>query len=353
MSETKSHPRLTSRGITVTAISSALLGICFLTFGLRIYSARERKNQPGWRWDLIWVTITILFGLAAFAFQVKATVEGLGHHVNDLDLNGIVNTVYLAFVSIELYIVAGAFAKLSIVALLISIQGIDAKRRKAFLIFLGAFQAIMNLVLTLLIAFECRPISKLWKPWESGVCPGTLAGHWFSYAQGGVSALTDWTLGLWPLTMISTLHISKKSKLSFCLLIGIGIIPGIASVCRAIVTHHAVSSVDYTYTYPLVICWTTVEIWLILILGSAPSLRPLVMRWFGLGQHKQTYARTTSNVGHTTHTRRTGSHVATMNRIEGVEVDGLDEYKGNLTVSCAAVVIEEAPEKKSEEKEVV
>ncbi|GAM89762.1 hypothetical protein ANO11243_078010 [Dothideomycetidae sp. 11243] len=338
-------PGPSPRGTATLTATSVLFGLCLFTFGLRMYAARTRKTTSvGWRWDLIWAGVTIFTGLIAYVFQILTTYHGLGHHITEIPLAETLNAAYWAVISIEMYIVAGAFAKLSIVALLISIQGLDATRRTLFLKALGVFQALLNLVLVLLILFQCKPIGKLWNPFREGVCRTTTASHNLSFFQGGVSALCDFTLGFWPLTMISQLHISKKSKISFCVLLGIGAFPGLASIVRTIVTYHVTSSFDITYNYPLLLTWTSVEIWSILILGSAPSLRPLFIKWFGKAIPSTRSGKTTS-MGPTSTSRKgqtgMGNSAIVSSRLDPMDIEAaLGEKKGGLTVSCSHVIVE-------------
>lgn len=348
-------PPISQRGSGVIVGTTVLLAICTLTYVLRVYSSRSRKHTHGWRWDLIWVTITYLFGLGGYISLIICVKLGLGNHIETLSLPQIFRAIHWGVISLEVYIVAGACAKLSIVALLISIQGVDAQFRTRFLKFLGIFQAVINVVLVCLIIFECNPIDRLWDPLLPGKCELKNVNQRFSFFQGGktklqmrlhriltdnaiaVSCLTDWILGLWPLTMISQLRISTRSKISFCMLIGVGVIPGIASICRTIVTDKAVNAFDVTYTYPMIMMLTVVEIYLILILGSAPSLRPLFISFFW---KEKSDAPRSESLAPTT-PRKVASQMFS-GRMEEVDVDVLleEESKG-MTVSCTHVVPDE------------
>jgi len=67
----------------------------------------------------------------------------------------------------------------------------------------------------------------------------------------GVSALVDFILALWPLSMVPKLKVSLRAKIGFCLLMGLGTITGVASIYRDIVTQESVSGTDVSRKPPL------------------------------------------------------------------------------------------------------
>lgn len=110
--------------------------------------------------------------------------------------------------------------------------------------------------------------------------------------------------------MIGTLQISRKSKICFCVLMGIGVVPGISCIIRIFKTKEALASFDYTcrysdpnsFTSPLtfapdayiaLLTWGSVEVWGILILGSVAPLRPFAIRVFEAALRAAGLSRTT------------------------------------------------------------
>ena len=61
-----------------------------------------------------------------------------------------------------------------------------------------------------------------------------------------MSAVSDFCLALWPLSMVPTLQVSMKAKVAFCMLMGLGVITGFASILRDVFTQQSVQGFDLT-----------------------------------------------------------------------------------------------------------
>ncbi|KAF2149494.1 hypothetical protein K461DRAFT_296958 [Myriangium duriaei CBS 260.36] len=136
-----------------------------------------------------------------------------------------------------------ATSKLRIVALLASVQGLDAELKIRFLWSVGILQAVISLVFMFITIFECHSVQRLWDFTSPGTCNLSQMTVNFSVFQA-------------------------------C------IIPGILSVCRAVVIYRVVHDPDASCTYTKLTLWYSCEVWLIVILATIPLLRPLVRRFF-------------------------------------------------------------------------
>ncbi|GAM88592.1 hypothetical protein ANO11243_066260 [Dothideomycetidae sp. 11243] len=273
------HDRVT------VGIIAALMGVALFFYSLRAYSASKKAGK--WRADFLWVSVAVAIGLGCFADLTITLVHGLGHHEVDLTYTQIQASIKGFFAFLLMNLSASAAARLSVVSLIVSIQDPSHKNRVRFLWAIGAAQVLVNLGLQIMILLSCNPIQKTWNPLMEGDCSVRSKSATYGLFQGVFAGLVDCVLALWPLTMIHHLKVARGAKLGFCFLIGIGIIPGLVSIYRGILTHQIIFSPDVIYSYVDLMLWSAIEFWLIIALGSISTLRPLFMHVF--------YGKTGSN----------------------------------------------------------
>ncbi|PSK34052.1 hypothetical protein B9Z65_8378 [Elsinoe australis] len=205
---------------------------------------------------------------------------GLGNHAKNLSYPQIFASLQWIWYCIFIGLPAVVFAKYSIIALLLSVQGPNAKKRNWALWGIGAFMMVVTIIQICLSVFECKPVAKLWNPTLEGVCPAKRAAGEYSKFQGAVGATTDFILAVWPVSIVWHLKTSMKVKVGFCLLMAIGILPTIAVIVRIILLPKISGSADPTFDFTEFMYWAVSELWAVIILSSIPPLRPLFLRIF-------------------------------------------------------------------------
>ncbi|GAM87920.1 hypothetical protein ANO11243_059480 [Dothideomycetidae sp. 11243] len=281
MTTSSDHSAIGGKGPLVLIITWALTAISVIAVGLRGYAASHTNGK--WRWDFIWAVICAVFGLMGAICLTVAVQYGLGNHIKtliSLDVNDIWATIHWLWISIFLGLAATTFAKYSMIALMLQVQGPTAHKRRIALYALGALFTIVNIIQIVLSYTQCRPISRLWDRELPGNCDGgAIASDW-SILQGSIGAFADFVLALWPVGIAWNLQTTLKIKVMFCLLMGVGMLPAIVSVFR--VTHIPAPSIskDITLDFADFMILCVVEFWAIVILTSIPVLRPLFLRIF-------------------------------------------------------------------------
>lgn len=170
-------------GLSLMITASCLTGVSIILYALRAYAASKKNKQ--WRYDFIWVTVALVLNVVAFVFIERSLHYGLGQHVVDLSyaqLSGVIKFVVFFLMTILLSTTA---AKFSIIALLIPVQGVNARNRIIALYLVGAMQAIPAICLAFMILTECNPVQKLWDPLREGSCPRRDFAHKWGLGQGG------------------------------------------------------------------------------------------------------------------------------------------------------------------------
>ncbi|KAF2148260.1 hypothetical protein K461DRAFT_297695 [Myriangium duriaei CBS 260.36] len=295
MESPTAFPGYTKDGIILLAAASVLTGLSLILYGLRAFSASKKDGK--WRKDFIFITIAMIFNIVAFAHIERSLRYGLGHHVADLTYSQVVLTIRFVVFYLFFILISTTMAKFSIIALLIPVQGVNAKPRVYALVAVGVLQFVFAVSLMFLIVTECDPVSRLWDVLGEGSCPRKDFAHKWALTQGGVSALVDFILALWPLSMVPSLKVSLRAKIGFCLLMGLGAITGIASIYRDVVTQQSVNGTDVTFTYVKLLGWSVAEQTGIIILGTIPTLRPLFRKWMGRDNGSSKGQRTQTNMG--------------------------------------------------------
>lgn len=191
---------LSTEGRRVVILSSILVTCGWIMFVLRAISSHSTAGRI--RSDFLFIIGAILLSTAAYIFEMTSISKGLGHHIADLELVQIEQAMHWGLISLVFHIAGGVAAKLSIIAMLIPVQGIMATKRTMFLMGMGIVQIIINSVLIICIINSCSPVPKLWDPFLPGTCKVEWFAGRFSYFQASkfthvgtaiVERKTDWT----------------------------------------------------------------------------------------------------------------------------------------------------------------
>lgn len=234
-------------GPLITIVGSILAFLSIACIVLRGLVAREINGK--WRWDFIWVAASGVLGIVCTVAIIIATLHGLGNDLAGLSFNDIFEVVHWSYLSIFFGLPANTFAKWSLIALMLQIQGPAAHKRKIALWALGTLFGVVNLIQLILSATQCTPADHLWHRLSPGSCPRQDLAQNFSFLQGcewyscsqlgrhqlidtAVSALTDLVLAIWPISIVYKLQTTLRVKIMFCALMGLGMLPMIASVLR-------------------------------------------------------------------------------------------------------------------------
>ncbi|PSK55178.1 hypothetical protein B9Z65_2567 [Elsinoe australis] len=274
-----------------------------ITIGLRLYGASKRAGQI--RWDFLWIALAGVFGLASQATFAVSNWYGMGNHMNRLTYLQIVQALKWVWISIFLGLVGLTFAKWAIIALLLQVQLPTQVKRRMFLWSLAVILGVVCVVQFVLSFTQCIPAQRLWNPRMAGSCPGATRALYFGFFQGASGVTIDIILALYPISIVWNLQASLKMKIGFCLLMAGGIIPAAAGTVKAVMLDFLRKPNDITYEFAPFMTWAATELWLIIILGSIPPLRPLFLRLFR--KAASTLGSANASRGPGTHGRTAGS----------------------------------------------
>lgn len=90
---------------------------------------------------------------------------------------------------------------------------------------------VVNIPQVLLVWLQCDPVHALWDPLRQDQCNFKF-NVYTNYCVGAVAALSDFYLAIVPVQMLRPLRIDKKLKWGLRILMGCGVLAGVAAIIR-------------------------------------------------------------------------------------------------------------------------
>jgi hypothetical protein len=83
--------------------------------------------------------------------------------------------------------------------------------------------AFVGTAYTLLVLFQCKPVSFWWdlNPEGEGQCLSASLVVIFTYIVSGLNSFADWTFGLLPIFIVKDLQMKKRAKVIVSSVIGL------------------------------------------------------------------------------------------------------------------------------------
>ncbi|KAF2155979.1 hypothetical protein K461DRAFT_290948 [Myriangium duriaei CBS 260.36] len=265
----------------VVAALATLTGLGVICTALRLYAIQQRAAKLI-HWDFFWIVLSLVFALASEGPLLVALHNGLGRHLSGLTFSQITNIVEYELIAISLGLTSALFAKFAIIALFLDIQGPLVVYRRYFMHALAGILALSWASIIIITWFQCTPIQKTWQVLLPGNCNGQRYSNALSFLNGGLNVAADIFLSLYPISIIWGLKLKMRTKVAWCLLMAGGLLATAACIVRTVMIEIVWKNVeDITYVVGRFMLWGLLEMWLVIILGSLPVLRPLMLRWLG------------------------------------------------------------------------
>ncbi|KAH8601073.1 hypothetical protein B0O99DRAFT_491897, partial [Bisporella sp. PMI_857] len=268
-----------TRGPQGIALISALLVICWTFASLRLYVRLFLSKSFGAD-DALLITSMISFTIYS-AFALTAIKYGVGRHPSDVILADLPNALYFWWLATLLYTTTLYFVRLCIAVFLYQLAA-----RRAHRVIIWVTMAIVtaySLFYFFLTIFQCTPPQYFWRRFggmKGGKClqadifPGATYGH------STVSAVADWVLAGLPIWLIWDLQMNFRTKVSVGVLLGMGMIAGVAAIIRIPYIRILSTGDEFLWNVVDVSLWSFVEAGLGIIAASASALRPLFKRFY-------------------------------------------------------------------------
>ncbi|CAK7212672.1 hypothetical protein SBRCBS47491_001546 [Sporothrix bragantina] len=176
----------------------------------------------------------IIFG----AMELNAIHYGIGATTMEPQFDAIEAAKYFTIAQL-LYIMASGITKLAVALVLhrLTARASDGNgsnnmrfARIGLLITMG-ITIIFTIVVTLMFALQCRPLSVAWGV-GTGTCMNTSVIGQAALALSIEDVLTNWFMSLLPVYMLWQTAIPLKVKISVIVLLGFGAISSVATIVR-------------------------------------------------------------------------------------------------------------------------
>lgn len=176
-------------------------------------------------------------------------LSGGGRHVEFLSIEQLYACFKFIWFSLFFAILAVAFAKCSVAVFILELFGRTSFRRRWILYAAFGVTMVSAILNAGLVLGQCQPVSALWSfpvegtCWKSPIildfCYCTACMFWVpSQLQiynlwTAIFTAMDFLLAFLPVTFVWRLKMSRKKRLSLCLLLGTGVVYVISSVTLA------------------------------------------------------------------------------------------------------------------------
>lgn len=189
----------------------------------------------------------------------------------------------LNYVAQPFGIVAVGTGKVAVGILVLRLLGASSRWRKIFLWVLLALNVIITILAAIFTFTQCNPPAALWEPSlrDTAQCWDPSVQSNFSIFSASLNSFTDFTLAFMPVTFIWGLHLPLRQRVGLVVLLGVG---GFSGVCAAVKASNLASLAarsDLTWATFELYAWASSEIFLIIVCGSIPTIKPLWDRFFG------------------------------------------------------------------------
>ncbi|KAI9703026.1 MAG: hypothetical protein M1820_006017 [Bogoriella megaspora] len=274
-----------NRGPTINTIGWTCIAISILFVVLRVYTRLFVTRNLGYDDGLIVIALVLLIATAWMA--TVAVAAGLGRHIVYLQIDQIEKIAYLAAVMEPIGIFSYTFPKLAVAILIIKLLAVQ-KRGKWFLYSIIVVLFATRIIISTLNFARCNPPKSIWNHAIHGKCWDINIAINVSIAGGAWAAFVDFSLAIFPCTVIWNLQMSRSRKICISALMGLGVIAtafAIVKTTKLSVQRHP----DITWEFSNLLIWTCtvvdlmgrVEVTVVIVCACIPTLPKLFLVMFG------------------------------------------------------------------------
>ncbi|KAI0910897.1 hypothetical protein F4823DRAFT_336321 [Ustulina deusta] len=268
------------RGPIIIGLYSAECAVSLVILILRVW-ARSSISATGWD-DIFMVITWVLFAVLTVLVGFLGSAGGT-RHLYYLTKEAAKHVTKLNWIAQPFGIIALGTGKLAVGFLLLRLIPPNTRWRRRMIWALMIITMIANSLSVILTFTQCRDPAALWDPDVRAVtqCWDPKVQSDFSTFTGSLNSAVDIIFSLIPITFIWKLHLSIRKRLGLVVLLSTGSFSGVSAAIKTnqLVTLTARSDLTWE-TFGLYL-WTSIEIFLIIICGCIPTLRPLWVRFFG------------------------------------------------------------------------
>ncbi|PWY85558.1 integral membrane protein [Aspergillus eucalypticola CBS 122712] len=267
-----------NRGPALVAIYWAETSFAILAVALRLYG---RKLINGFGADDYMMVFTLLLFITLAAFVTYLADKGGCRHLYYLTTDQQLLVVKFNWITQVWGIFGFATGKSSVALQIKRILGPNDNWMKWLLWFL-MISTIIFCGLDCLFGFvQCDPPRALWEPWIPHTCWDTNVQANFAIFISAWNVLVDLVLAAIPIPIIWRTSLTLKQRIATCTLLGLGPVAAAFGLVKIQYLAGLKERSDLTWqTYNLYV-WSGSELFVIIICGCVPPMRPVFTTLFG------------------------------------------------------------------------
>ncbi|KAL2785630.1 hypothetical protein BJX66DRAFT_329186 [Aspergillus keveii] len=264
-----------SRQASVFGVGAAFVAFISAVIAARIYVRLVMLRALGT--DDILMIIGTFFGFALTGASMAAAYYGVGRHYDDIPDADYISMLKSIYATRLLYVLSLLFVKIS---LLIFYLRLDHRRPLKYTVYGILFIVIgVSIASFFILAFSCYPPAKFWDVTGTAVdgkCMDPGNQQDFYEANGILNIITDVLIYVVPIPMLWGVRISTRRKGAIFAVFGLGILSIAAGGVRYSFVLQLAGNPDQYYYLADSLNWCSIEIYVAIFCGSAPSLSVLV-----------------------------------------------------------------------------
>ncbi|KAK2012024.1 hypothetical protein LZ32DRAFT_692133 [Colletotrichum eremochloae] len=264
-------PKGLALGLLVTTISFVILTSAIMVMRFYIRTKTKRLGVDDWV-----MLAGYILNLGQSAEVIYGCFTGLGTRDDDMTQATSIEGYKILLIWQALYVASLSFIKSSICITLLRIT--NQKIYIYILRGLVAFSFLLSGSGLIFIFNQCHPLDRYWDDRVPGTCMPTIIVTVLSYAVSVVNVIIDFTVAIIPFFLLRNVQMRSRLKFYVRLILGLGILAGVASIIRVPFTSAYMSPNDVLYYSGNIILWTIVEGGIGIIAGSLPTLRAFFKR---------------------------------------------------------------------------
>ncbi|OAA43282.1 integral membrane protein [Metarhizium rileyi] len=263
-----------NRGFVILTVGWIECGITALFIVGRVYNRFQKRGGLGV--DDWLILISFILAVAFMGVTTPEVQYGTGRHLEFLSEEQKLQSVKLDWVSQAFHIMSTSVAKISIVLFIRQIIG-KGHSRMWFLYIMVGMLFVISVVCVAFIFAQCTPAAALWDPslGDKGKCWDPKVQQGYGYFTASFSVLSDFTLAIFPVSVLWNLQMEWRLKMSLMFFMGLGAFAGIASIIKTMKLETLSSRGDYTFETVDLIIWMMTEQFCIIIAACIPPMRSL------------------------------------------------------------------------------
>ncbi|KAK5116997.1 hypothetical protein LTR62_006718 [Meristemomyces frigidus] len=267
-------------GGTTSKISGVLIGFIALAiifrFMARMTFLESKVGADDWT-----ILVAFILLIPSTAIVQLMTWHGLGKDIWFVSANNVDTIFFYFYIGEFFYFPIVALTKISIILLYLRIfpSSISTRFRTISYILIGLITAYA-VTFTILLGFECTPISYVWKSWDGeheGKCLELVSVLFISSA---LNIIFDIFVMVLPIPKLVKLHVNHSKKVGILITFMLGVFVTACSVIRLLYFTEWSGLPNVTYHYNAITLWSNLEAGLSVFCACMPTVLGPVMYFF-------------------------------------------------------------------------